>query len=290
MTPSTLTVGARSGGVCILNTRTVQRDRVHDAADAVDAARFVPKQPATTTTLRLAMQEAGNMLYGKRRKQPIVPRHIDDNAFECVRVVPTGDRNEYHHLFSASIDRNWVVTVLAHNHDQAGYIVESALNNAIVTLRDFLPATIVSQVTVRILQSWKAMPLKEDGGVWFLADEHLDKYRQYAALLRGHNNDGPRFTLTTFNIDSNPETVDQVLRQVRETVTAGVAQIMDDVMQATGGMNDRSINVRVARANKLLALVEQYQSLTGISMPELTDAIEQCKQAVAVNRLLAASV
>lgn len=290
MTPSTLTVGARSGGVCILNTRTTKRERVHDAAYAVDCWKFVPQQPATTTTLRLAMQEIGNILYGKRRKQPIVPRHIDDNAFECVRVVPHGDRNEYHHLFSASIDRNWTVTVMAHNHDQTGYVVDAALNGAIVRLRDYLPATVVSQVTVRILQSWRAVPIKEDGGVWFLADEHLDKYRKFAEIMRGATNDGPKFTLTTFNIDSNPETVGQVLSQVRETVNAGVQEIMNDVLEATGGMNDRSINVRIGRANKLLALVEQYQSLTGISMPELTDAIEQCKQAVALNRLLAASV
>jgi len=236
------------------------------------------------------MQEIGNGLYGKKRKQPIVPRHIDDNAFECVRVVPTSDRNEYHHLFSASIDRQWNVTVLAHNHDHNGYMVQTALDNAIVQLRDYLPAPVVSQVTVRILQSWKAMSMSEQGGVWFLADDHLDNYREYARILRGANNNGPRLTLTTFSIDSNPDTVEQVLSQVRDTVKAGVEEIMRDVLEATGGMNDRSINVRIARANKLLALVEQYQSLTGISMPELTDAIEQCKQAVAVNRLLATSI
>jgi hypothetical protein len=81
-----------------------------------------------------------------------------------------------------------------------------------------------------------------------------------------------------------------VIQKVRDTVSQGVDEIMQDVMEATGGMNDRSVNVRLARANKLLALVEQYQSLTGIAMPELTDAIERCKQAVALNRLLAAAV
>jgi hypothetical protein len=284
-----ITIGARSGGVCILNAATALRETVFAAADSVGCGKYVPKQAATTTTLSLAMREVGNTLYGKRRKQPIVARHIDGDSFECVRVVAHGDRNEYHHLFSASIDKQWNVTVLAHNHDQQGYMLGQCLTNSVVRLRDYLPSPVVSQVAVNILTSWKGVLLKDDGGVWFLADEHLDKYRTLAAGLR-RGGGGPNFTLTTFPIDANPDTVAHVIQKVRDTVSQGVDEIMQDVMEATGGMNDRSVNVRLARANKLLALVEQYQSLTGIAMPELTDAIERCKQAVALNRLLAAAV
>lgn len=290
MTPSTLTVGSRSGAVCILNTRTTLRRQLQDAADAVGVGKFVPDQPPTTTTLRLAMHGVGIGLFGKRRKQPISSRHIDDCAFECVRVVPNGDRNEYHHLFSASIDKHWNVQVLAHNHDTNGYHVQAALDNTVVQLRDYLPAPIVSRVAVRVLQSWKAVPLAEGGGVWFVGEDHLDKYRQFARILRGSDGSGPLFTCTTFAIDANPETAGQVLDKVRETVGAGVAEIMDDISNAADGFSDRSIKVRLARANKLLAMVNEYRSLMGVDMPELTDAIEHAKQAVNLHRLLSASV
>lgn len=290
MTPSTLTVGSRSGGICILNSRTALRDTVQRAADDVDRSKFVPEQPPTTTTLRLAMHGVGVGLFGKRRKQPITTRHIDDASFECVRVVPCGDRNEYHHLFSASIDKHWNVTVLAHNHDASGPLVQPALDAAVVQLRDYLPAPIVSRIAVRVLQSWKAVPMAEGGGVWFLPDERLDDYRRFATILRGDNASGPLFTLTTFDIDANPETAGQVLDKVRDTVSAGVTEIMDDIANATDGFSERSIKVRLARANKLLAMVNEYRSLLGVDMPELTDAIEQAKQAVAVHRLLSASV
>lgn len=289
MTHNTIEIGARSGGICILNTAVALRQTVFDAADAVGLGKYVPQQPAATTALRLAMREVGIALYGKKRKQPIVPRHIDGDAFECCRVIPSGDRNDYMHLFSAAISKQWNVTVLAHDHSSVGYTVQPALEASVIRLRDYLPTTDVSKVAVRVLMAWKAMPLKSDGGVWFLADEHLDKYRTFASKLRV-NGSGPDFRLTTFPIDANPDTVAHVLQKVRDTVDEGVRKIMDEVMEATGGMNDRSINVRLARANRLLALVEQYQSLTGISMPELTDAIERCKQAVALNRLLAAAV
>lgn len=289
MTSNTLTVGARSGGICILNTSVCLRQTVFDAADAVGCGRAVPQRPATTSTLRLAMPEIGNLLYGKRKKQPIIARHIDANAFECVRVVGVGDRNEYQHLFSAEIDAAWNVSILAHNHDRPSDSLHAALTHMVGRLRDYLPAAVVGQVAVRILTSWKAVPMADGGGVWFLADDHLDKFRTFAAGLRP-NGTGPKFRLTTFDIAANPETVKDVLDKVRLTVRNGVQEIMDEVNEATGGMNDRSVNVRIGRANRLLALVEQYQSLTGIAMPELTDAIEQCKQAVALNRLLAAAV
>lgn len=290
MTPSTLTVGSKSGGICILNTRTVLRDQLQAAADDVGCSKMVPQRPPTTTTLRLAMHGVGIGLFGKRRKQPIAIKHIDGDAFECVRVVPNGDRNEYHHLFSASIDKQWAVTVLAHNHDANGYLVQPALDNAVVQLRDYLPAPIVSRVSVRVMQSWKAMPMADGGGVWFVGEDHLDKYQRFASILRGSNGTGPLFTLTTFAIDANPETAGQVLDKVRETVRSGVAEIMDDVSNATDGFSERSIKVRLARANRLLATVNEYRSLMGVDMPELIDAIEQAKQAVAVHRLLSASV
>lgn len=290
MTPTTITVGSRSGGMCILNTRTVRRDTMQMAADDVDCSRFVPEQPPTTTTLRLAMHGVGVGLFGKRRKQPIGVKHIDDSRFECVRVVANGDRNEYHHLFSAGIDKHWNVTVLAHNHDNNGYLVQPTLEDAVVQLRDYLPAPIVSRIATRMLRHWRAMPMSEGGGVWFLGEEHLDKYRRVSSILRGSDGSGPLFTLTTFDIDANPETAGQVLDKVRETVGAGVAEIMDDISNATDGFSDRSIKVRLARANKLMAMVNEYRSLLSVDMPELTAAIEQAKQAVAVHRLLSASV
>ena len=289
MTPSTLSVTSKSGGICILNTRTTLRDTLQRAADDVNASKFVPTQPPTSTTLRLAMHGVGIGLFGKQRKQPISVRHIDGESFECVRVVPNGDRNEYHHLFSASIDKHWHVHVLAHNHDANGAFVEPALQSAVVQLRDYLPASIVSRVAVRILQSWKAVSMAEGGGVWFVGEGHLDNYRRFAGILRDNGN-GPLFTLTTFSIDANPETAGQVIEKVRDTVRAGVDEIMDDVANATDGFSEHSIKVRLARANRLLSMVSEYRSLMGVDMPELIDAIEQAKQAVAVHRLLSASV
>lgn len=301
MTLATLSVGHRSGGLCLFNTRSILRDIVQEAGDKAGIGKLVPKQPAASTTLRNSMLELGVATYGKRRKQPIVVRQlVDSKGFECVRVLTGADRNQYLFLFSAHIDNNWNVNVLDLNDGPStadglpvtALWVESTLQEVVYRLRDYLPGPVVSQVVVRGLKQWGAMPLKEDGGAWFLNSVYLPQYRAFADHVRdnGGKGDGPRFSVTEFSIDANPDTVSHVVEQVRTTVKEGVEAIMSEVLDAAGGMTDRSIEVRIAKCNKMLALVQQYVDAFGVSMPDLTDAIEQCRQAVAVNRLLSSAV
>jgi hypothetical protein len=292
MTPTTLTIGAGLGGICLLNTKSVLRDRLFAAADAVGCGRFVPAQPARTTVLRDCMKQVADNLYGRQRKRHNVVRQLDDPAcFEVVRVVPGQTQNDYQFLYSATIDSHWGVAILEYSTSgPPGMAVLHALDPMIVQMRDYLPSSVVGQVVVKMLRSWHATPLKDDGGAWFLSGQHLDDYRQFATMVRGPHADGPRFHVTQFEIGSDPDTVMHVLDQLGREVQAGMDEIMQDVMEASGGMSDRSINVRLGRADKFLDKVRTYEQVLGKPMPDLTAAIEQVKQAVAVNRLLAAAV
>lgn len=289
---TTLTVGAGLGGICLLSTKAALRSDVLDAAAAVGIERFVPAMPPPTTILRESMKSVGEDLFGKRRKQPIAVRRLDaTNEFECVRVVPVPgqSRNRYEFLFSASIS-NWQAHVL--DIGTGGPLLMSvydALSQRVQHLANYLPGPVVSQVIVRGLKSWGALSLVEHGGAWFLDGRFLDLYREFAKRVRG-NGDGPKFTVTQFEIGSDPDTVAHVLDLLGEEIQAGVQAIMDDVVNAEGGMSDRSINVRLARANTFLDKVRQYESMLGKPMPTLVDAIESAKQAVAVNKLLATAV
>lgn len=291
MSRDNITLGAGLGGICLTNTKQCLRATVHDAAEAVGVGHFVPPHPARTTVLRESMKSVGNAAYGRQRKRPIVVRQLDDPAsFECVRVKPGAAQNEYMFLFSASIDTNWNVSVLsAAPNGPYSYVLAAHLDQAVTYQRDYLPGPVVSQVVVKALKSWGALSLKDDGGAWFLDGMYLDKYRTLASKMRG-NGSGPKFTVTQFEIGSDPDTVAHVLDCLHAEITAGVQEIMSDVMAAEGGMSDRSINCRTERANKFLAKVQQYESLLGRPLPELTDAIDQTKQALAVNQLLATSL
>lgn len=291
MTTNTLTIGAGLGGLCLLNTKECMRQRVFDAADKIGCGKFVPGEPARSTVLRKAMEEVADSSYGKRRKQPISVRQTADRmAFEAVRVVTHATKNEYVFLFSASIDAYWNVSILEYTTDGPfGYVLCAKLDQLVANMRDYLPGPVVSQVVVKMLKDWKAVPLLDNGGAWFLPGPRIEDYRSFATDVHGVG-DGPRFNVTTFEIASDPDTVANVLDRLHAEVSSGMQEIMDDVMQAGGGMTDRSITVRIDRANAFLDKVRHYESLLGKPLPDLTDAIEQVKQAVAVNRLLSASV
>lgn len=292
MTLDTLTIGSKLGGICLLNTRQALRQTVFDAAAAVGCGSYVPAQPARTTVLRECMKNVADEMYGRRRKRPIVIRQLNSpDSFEAVRVIPGQSQNKYEFLFSAQIDTHWNASILEYTTDGPfGYVVLAKLDAAIAQMRDYLPGPVISRVVVKMLTHWKAVPLKEDGGAWFIDGAHVEDYKSFAATVRGPNADGPRFTVTMFQIDNDPDTVMHVLDRLGEEVAAGMKEIMDDVLAATGGMADRSINVRLNRANAFLDKVQTYERILGKPLPDLTDSIEQVKQAVAVNRLLSASV
>lgn len=244
MTSDILTIGHGLGGLCLLNTAPCLRDTVFSAADRVGCGNLVPAVPARTTVLRAAMEDVATMLYGKRRKQPIrVHLTADQHAFEAVRVVTRHVKNEYQFLVSASIDDAWNVSVLDYDPHVSRNVTLHHLENAVKQARDYLPASTVGQIVVKMLRAWKALPLLDNGGAWFLPGSRIEDYRAFASGVSGA---GPRFNITTFEIASDPDTVMHVLDRLHAEVTAGMQEIMADVLEATGGMADRSINVRRA--------------------------------------------
>jgi hypothetical protein len=81
-----------------------------------------------------------------------------------------------------------------------------------------------------------------------------------------------------------------VLDSLRSEVTAGVEEIVQEVLAAEGGMQDRSIRLRMGRADAYLRKVSLYEKLTGETLADLSGAVEQAKQALAIHRLLSAAV
>jgi hypothetical protein len=107
--------------------------------------------------------------------------------------------------------------------------------------------------------------------VWFLLGQNLEDFRTFASMVLGPHANGPRFTVHQVEIASDPDTVMHVLDRLGTEVQAGLADIMNDVMEATGGMADRSINVRMGRADKFLEKVRLYEQVLGRQLEATRD-------------------
>lgn len=290
-TTSTLTINAGLGAIAFWNTKSTPRVRVQAAAEQAGIERFVPREPAPTSVLRDAMLEAARRLCGRIRRQPFIVRQLaDSNAFEVRQVIPDVEQNDYRFCFSASIDESWRIDVLRIGSGMPLWsAIDDDIRRTVAERRTYLPASVVTDVMVRGLRWWGATRLKEDGGVWFLPGGCIPKYRAFASAIHG-NGDGPRFCCTTFEIASDPDTIGHVLDSLRSEITAGVDEIMADVLGTDGGMQDRSRRLRIDRANAYLTKVRQYEALTGQTLSDLVGAVDRAKQALALNRLLAVAV
>lgn len=291
MTSSTLTIDADLGGLAFWNTKTTHRIRVQTAAEQAGIERFVPLQPSPTAVLRDAMLDTAKRLCGRVRRHPFMVRRLaDTHAFEVRQVHPQKQQNEYHFCFSATITNGWQLDILEIGDGMPSeFAIYGDVRQTVDHRRDYLPAPAVSDVMVRALHAWGATRLKDDGGVWFLPGHHVGRYRAFAdAIYAG--GDAPRFCCTTFEIGSDPDTVGHVLDSLRAEVTAGIEEIMEDVLSAEGGMQDRSIRLRMSRADSYIQKVSLYETLTGQTLADLSGAVEQAKQALALNQLLSAAI
>jgi hypothetical protein len=291
-------VDEHTGGIAFwTEIKDIPRDVVHAAAEAAGIGRYVPAAPPVSTALREAMAAVARSRFGRRRHQPIVVWQTQQpRTFECVRVVRRDSVNDHKFLFSAEVDQAGQVKILDTNDlsgvtDSAVMATEEALREQVQAQVDvqltILPGPTVTQVLARGLRLWGCQCLNDRGGLWFLPADSVDRYCRWSAHLAPT---GCRFTHCGVTVSHNPEFVEHLLDELRSEVVKGLAEVTQDMLSAQGGMQDRSIRLRLVKTEKFLSKIAQYEAITGAALDDLREAAEQTKTALGVQKLLASSV
>ena len=108
----------------------------------------------------------------------------------------------------------------------------------------------------------------------------LDEFRQ-ASSLKG-------YSMTSFGISTDAETVDAVLSALKAEITVAVLAIEEQV--AKGGLSRRGAKAIQKQADALKAKAEAYASTFGVNLEALVSSIESAANSSAVSALLAASI
>lgn len=293
-----ITIDEKSGGMAFWSGITdVSRDTVHAAAAAIGIEKYVPEAPPASTALYESMEKYIAERFGKVKHQPLrVLRTQQPRTFEAVRCLRGDDKNEHKFLFSATVQDDGSISVLATNglHEVrdngcavSEYILHSDVQELVRTQLTILPGPYVTGILCKGLKRWGCQALNDRGGLWFLPQEIVPLYRTWAEHLYPT---GCRFTHCEVTVSHNPEFVEHLLDNLREEVVQGLNDITNDMMSADGGMQDRSIRIRLAKAEAFLAKIAKYEGITGVTLDDLRTVAEQTKQALAVQKLLAASV
>ena len=128
----------------------------------------------------------------------------------------------------------------------------------------------------------QAVALRDTGGVYFVPRQHVERYRAYTAAIKAVSKH------TFFEIPAlrSDEAVVAVLDAVRREADGAVAQIEADLADAAN-MSARSLKVRAARCEKVLALVQSYGELLGVELEALARKIEGLQAGIVSASLVA---
>jgi hypothetical protein len=291
-------IDEKSGGMAFWSGITdVARDMVHSAAAAIGIEKYVPEAPPASTALYESMEKYIAERFGKVKHQPLrVLRTQQPRTFEAVRCLRGDDKNEHRFLFSASVEDDGCIKVLAANN--GGWVADNGCTVSDISLHNdvqelvrkqltILPGPYVTGILCKGLKRWGCQALNDRGGLWFLPTEVVPLYRTWAEHLYPT---GCRFTHCEVTVSHNPEFVEHLLDNLREEVVQGLNDITNDMMSADGGMQDRSIRIRLAKAEAFLAKITKYEGITGVTLDDLRTVADRTKQALGVQKLLASSL
>lgn len=291
-------IDEKSGGMAFWSGITdVSRDTVHAAAAAIGIEKYVPEAPPASTALYESMEKYIAERFGKVKHQPLKAlRTQQPRTFEARRCVRGDEQNEHKFLFSASVEEDGTVKVLSTNgmmcvHDNYVSVTMGVVQNELQELvrkqLTILPGPYVTGILCKGLKRWGCQALNDRGGLWFLPTEVVPLYRTWAEHLYPT---GCRFTHCEVTVSHNPEFVEHLLDNLREEVVQGLNDITNDMLNAEGGMQDRSIRIRLTKAESFLAKIAKYEGITGVTLDDLRTVAEQTKQALAVQKMLASSL
>lgn len=294
-----ITIDSNTGGLAFWSSvEDTSRATVMAAAEAAGIKRFIPERPPVSTALRTAMEDYAKDVFGRRRHEPIqILQTAQARTFECVRCIRGETQNEHRFLFSASVNDQGHVFEVSTND---GYYVTDGSNSVhqvdvvrhlqsrVDTQLTILPGVIVTQSLAKALRSWNCQCLNDRGGLWFLPSSRVAAYRAWAEVFT--KNTRCQFVLAEVEVSHNPDFIDHLIGEVRGEVIAGLAEITQDMLNATGGMMDRSIRLRMDKAEEFLRKIEQYEAITSVTMNDMRDAVQKTKQALALQKLVASAV
>jgi len=294
-----ITIDNNTGGLAFwTNVSDTTRSVVVQAAEAAGIGRHVPEQTPASTALRNAMEEYAKDRFGRRRNEPIqLLQTAQPRTFECVRCVRGSHENEHRYLFSAEVDEDGAVNVLQTNESGhvrdnntciADFNVRLGLKGLVREQMTILPGPVITRSLAAGMREWGCQCLNDRGGLWFLPSSCVGNYTAWADVFK--NNTECQFVLAEVQVSHNPEFVEHLISEVQSDVLAGLHEITTDMLNAEGGMQDRSIRLRIERTQEFMDKVAQYESITGVAMGSMRDAIEKTRQALAMQKMMASAV
>lgn len=272
------------------------RIKVGDLLNALTAAGYPHLMPKTSTVAAALRETLSGFIEAakiKVRGSPVVinPLREDIKGFEAVRQ-DRGDTENFHDFVISVVEQNGEVKIAKHNSQyvpQADLIkdqLEEKMTEVFQAQLDWIPTPMATSTLARVIQAMGGIVCRRAGGIYFLPEKSAGVFGQLADAVDAAEG-GLSVTITVFPLNPGERSYRLVLESIRKEVADGLTEIE----QALLGLGDRKQR-EDGKANRLNALdamkakLTQYESLLGVTMQDMHDAVEKVKAAVAARNVM----
>jgi hypothetical protein len=272
------------------------RIKVSDLRDALTAAGYLHLMPKSSTVASALRETLNGFIEAakiKVRGSPVVisPLREDIKGFEAVRQ-DRGDTENFHDFVISVVEDNGAVKIAKHNPQyvpQADIIkdqLEEKMTEVFQAQLDWIPTSMATSTLARVVQAMGGIVCRRAGGIYFLPEKSAGVFGQLADAMDAADGE-LSVTITVFPLNPGERSYRLVLESIRKEVNEGLVEI-ESALADLGDRKQRS-DGQTNRLNALDAMkakLTQYESLLGVTMQDMHDAVEKVKSAVAARNVL----
>lgn len=276
---------AKEGSLVWMTAGRVRVSVVHAVFTALGLAKCLPKREKRAIALRIAAQTYLNARY-KGRKMRLLPLDRRVLGFEVREKIDGQEKNDLPYILTIKADSTsaWITY-----DGTPAPVQESAEVSRHYTDRlDWYCPTSVGALCKRALENqMHATSVRGNGGLWFLPGQYFTALQALAeGLAPGPTNPDSEHLMTAaiFDVSNNPGVARDAVASLTSEIEAAVAEINADLL-GSAEMTGPGKQSRKDRLAVLKAKVEEYSTLFGVALDNLTKAVEATESALTLEDL-----
>lgn len=271
----------------------IRVDDLRGALTAAGCVQLMPKASTIPSALRETLSGFIEAARIKVRGSPVQinPLREDIKGFEAVKQN-RGDTENFHDFVISIVEDKGQVKIAKYNPQhvpQAAIIrdqLEAKMTEVFQAQLDWIPTSMATSTLARTVLALGGTLCRRTGGVYFLPEHSATKFEPLADAVDAAAGK-LEVTITKFPLKPGERSYKLVLESIRGEIASGLIEI-EQALADLGDRKPRS-DGQASRLNALDAMkakLTQYESLLGVTMQDMHDAVEKVKAAVAARNVI----
>ena len=263
------------------------------ALTAAGCSAMMPKTSNAPAALKTTLSRFISAAKIKVRGNPIDinPLREDIRGFEAVKQ-DRGDTDNFHDFVMSVVEESGSIKIAKYNPAYVPQVdvirneIERQLTASFQSELNWIPTSMATSCLGRVVLHLGGIVVRKAGGIYFLPESASSRFEPLADAI--DRADGKlQVTITRFPLKPSERSYRLVLTSIREEIHRELMQI-EEALANLGGRKQRSDaqSSRLIALDEMSAKVTRYESLLGVALQDVHDAVEKVKGAVAARNVM----